>query len=166
MSTYELAADEVVLCENDVFRKDLNENLKLTLTTKKIVFEKNKVVKTGFLKTKNEKEVADIIMLDTIKKYNEKPQVSQKGLKAYVQTTNGNLNIEFHNLIEVAVFVNKVIEAITGATLSDRSFNQVKNTFNKVDDALGFNTRETIKGVVENGVIGMLRGTKRNKNKN
>ena len=99
MSTYELAADEVVLCENDVFRKDLNENLKLTLTTKKIVFEKNKVVKTGFLKTKNEKEVADIIMLDTIKKYNEKPQVSQKGLKAYVQTTNGNFNIEIQDIL-------------------------------------------------------------------
>ena len=166
MDTYELDSDEVILCENNVFRKDLKENLKLTLTTKKIIFEKDKIVKTGLFKTKNEKEIVDIVMLDTIKKYNDKPQVTQKGLKAYVQTTNGNFNIEFHNLIEVAVFVNKVIEAITGTTLSDRSFNQVKNTFNKVDDALGFNTRDTIKGIVENGVIGILRGNKRNKNKN
>lgn len=48
--------------------------------------------------------------------------------------------------------------------LLDRGSEKVKDAFNKVDDVLGFNTRDTIKGVIENGVAGtLLKGIKKHK---
>ena len=35
--------------------------------------------------------------------------------------------------------------------MSDRGVKKVKNAFDKVDDVLGFDTRGTVKGVIENG---------------
>ena len=53
-------------------------------------------------------------------------------------------------------FVTKVTDVITNKTLTDRSFDKVKETFEKVDDVLGFDTRSTVKGVLENGIGGTL----------
>mgnify|MGYP004635239893 CR=1 FL=1 len=53
-------------------------------------------------------------------------------------------------------FVTKITDAITHKTLTDRSFDKVKETFDKVDDVLGFDTRGTVKGVLENGIGGTL----------
>ena len=69
-------------------------------------------------------------------------------------------------------FVTKVTDAITNKTLTDRSFDKVKETFDKVDDVLGFDTRGIVKGVLENGIgrtlfkwiwIGKSKSTKKKK---
>ena len=39
--------------------------------------------------------------------------------------------------------------------MSDRGVKKVKNAFDKVDDVLGFDTRGTVKGVIENGITGV-----------
>ena len=48
--------------------------------------------------------------------------------------------------------------------MSDRGVKKVKNAFDKVDDVLGFDTRGTVKGVIENGITGtLLKGIKKEK---
>ena len=52
--------------------------------------------------------------------------------------------------------VEKVKDAVTGTTIVDRGSNMAKGAFNVVDDVLGMDTRETIKGVMQSGVKGAL----------
>lgn len=81
-----------------------------------------------------------------------------------MQTTKNNFNINFNSIVEAMKFVTKVTDAITETTISERGTEKVKGAFNKVDDVLGFNTRETLKGVIENGITGtLLKGIKKNK---
>ena len=97
-----------------------------------------------------------------IKLYNNKVQVHQKNTEVYIQTIKNNFTIKFDNAIEAVKFVTKVTDAVTGTTMSDRGVKKVKNAFDKVDDVLGFDTRGTVKGVIENGITGtLLKGIKR-----
>ncbi len=152
MNNYELEEDEVVLYEGSVVRDDIKESTNLILTSKKMIFEQSKSIKIGLLKTKNETIVIDTVMLETIKIYNGKIQVQQKGSNVYVQTTKNNFTIAFNGVMEARKFLTKITDAITGTTISERGTEKVKETLNKVDDVLGFNTRDTIKGVIENGI--------------
>lgn len=165
MDNYELANDEVILMNTDVFREDLGktgDKYHVTLTSKKIVFE-NTITK-GIFKSKTETKLADIVMLDSIKIYNGKVQIQQKSNNLYIQTSNKNFSITFSGRIETMKFVNKIIDTITCTTMSDRGINKVKSAINKVDDVLGFDSRDTIKGVLENGITGtILNGVKKNK---
>lgn len=159
MNNYELAKDEVILYENSY----LQEYSKLILTSKKIIFEKTNTVKIGLFKTKTETIISDIIMLEDIKQYNGKPQINQKNADVNIQATEKNLTIKFYGMIEAKKFVTKITDAITGTTFFKRGTEKVKETFNTVDDVLGFNTRDTVKGVLENGLVGtLLKGTKKN----
>ena len=159
MNNYELAKDEVILYENSY----LQEYSKLILTSKKIIFEKTNTVKIGLFKTKTETIVSDIIMLEDIKQYNGKPQINQKNADVNIQATEKNLTIKFYGMIEAKKFVTKITDAITGTTLFKRGTEKVKETFNTVDDVLGFNTRDTVKGVLENWLLcTLLKGTKKN----
>lgn len=165
MGNYELANDEVILMDTDVFREDLVKNgdkLHLTLTSKKMIFEHT--ITKGIFKSKTETQLSDIVMLDSIKVYNGKVQLQQKGNCLYVQTYNKNFSINFSGRIEAMKFANKIIDTITCTTMSDRGINKVKQAINKVDDVLGFDSRDTIKGVLENGIAGtILNGVKKNK---
>ena len=112
------------------------------------------------------------IELKDIKTFNNKIQVNQKGNKVTIQAVKSNITLEFSGTIEAMKFVTKVTDAITNKTLTDRSFDKVKETFDKVDDVLGFDTRGTVKDVLENGIgrtlfkgigIGKSKSTKKKK---
>lgn len=164
MDDYNLEEDEVVLYKGFVFRDDIEGSSNLILTSKKIIFEQAKTIKIGLFKTKTEKVIVDTVMLENIKIYNSKVQIQQKNSKVYVQTTKNNFNINFNSIVEAMKFVTKVTDAITETTISERGTEKVKGAFNKVDDVLGFNTRETLKGVIENGITGtLLKGIRKNK---
>lgn len=163
MVNYELSADEVILYENSIL-SDFHKSSKIILTSKKIIFEKTEMVKLGLLKSKTKEVIEDQINLDSIKVYNGKAQIKQKGSAVYIQTTEKNFTINFEGLIEARKFITKITDAITGTTSFKRGTEKVKETFNTVDDVLGFETRDAIKGVITNGVIGtILKGTKKNK---
>ena len=49
-----------------------------------------------------------------------------------------------------------MINAVTGTTLAQRGSDLIKDAFTIVDDTLGLDTRETIKGVLENGIKGTI----------
>ena len=153
MENYELAEDEVILLTTEVYYNDVEDKLLLTLTSKKIIIEKVEIKKVSLLKKEENKKVINIVNISDIKLYNNKVQVHQKNSEVYIQTIKNNFTIKF---------VTKVTDAVTGTTMSDRGVKKVKNAFDKVDDVLGFDTRGTVKGVIENGITGtLLKGIKR-----
>ena len=165
MSNFEIKEDEVILYEARLSGSllELNNSIYLTLTSKRIIIEEI-TKKSGLLNKKDEKKLFEEIELKDIKTFNNKTQVNQKGNKVTIQAVKSNITLEFSGTIEAMKFVTKVTDAITNKTLTDRSFDKVKETFDKVDDVLGFNTRETLKGVIENGITGtLLKGIKKNK---
>ncbi len=150
MANYELQPEEVVLYEGAVTCKAYKGNLLMALTSKKVVFEKEK----GLFK--KERELVDIIPLESVKFYNDAAQIKQKGSEVEVQTVEKNLTIIFSGMLEARKFTGKIVDAVTGTTLAKRSSNKIKDAFNMVDDTLGLDTRGTIKGVLENGVKGTI----------
>lgn len=150
MANFELLADEVVLYEGVVTSKNYKGSLQLTLTSHKIVLEKEKGV------FKKERELIDIIMLETVKFYNNAAQIKQKNDTVEVQTTGKNITLVFSGMLEARKFTGKIVDAVTGTTLAKRSSDKIKDAFGMVDDTLGLDTRGTIKGILENGVKGTL----------
>lgn len=167
MKNYALAEDEVILLTTEVYYNDVEDKLLLTLTSKKIIIEKVEIKKVSLLKKEEDKKVINIVNISDIKLYNNKVQVHQKNTEVYIQTIKNNFTIKFDNAIEAVKFVTKVTDAVTGTTISDRGVKKVKNAFDKVDDVLGFDTRGTVKGVIENGITGtLLKGIKRKNKQN
>lgn len=150
MANFELLADEVVLYEGVVTSKNYKGSHQLTLTSHKIVLEKEKGV------FKKECELIDIIMLETVKFYNNAAQIKQKNNTVEVQTTDKNITLVFSGMLEARKFTGKIVDAVTGTTLAKRSSDRIKDAFGMVDDTLGLDTRGTIKGILENGVKGTL----------
>ena len=150
MVNFDLQSDEVVLQEAAVTCKSLKGTILLTLTSQKIVLEREK----GFFK--KERELIEIIMIESIKVYNNEAQVKHKGNMVDIQTINENISFAFAGMLEARRFAGKVIDTVTGTTLAQRSSERVKNAFGVVDDALGLDTRGAIKGIIENGVKGTI----------
>ena len=94
MANYDLQSDEVVLYEGMVTSKAYKGNLQITLTSKKIVFEKEKGV------FKKERELVDIISLENIKFYNDTAQIKQKGTDVELQTVDKNITLVFSGMLE------------------------------------------------------------------
>lgn len=150
MGNIVLKEDEVVLYEGSVSSSEYRGSQKITLTSNKIVFEREK----GFFK--KEIEITDTIFLEQVKIYNEVAQIKQKGDSVAIQTTDKNITLSFSGVLEARKFTNKAIDAVTGTTLAKRSSNKIKNAFEMIDDTLGLDTRETIKGVLEQGIKGTI----------
>ena len=150
MANFELLSDEVLLYEGTAICKAYKGNLQLTLTSQKLVFEKEK----GLFK--KERELVDVIPLESVKFYNDAAQIKQNGSEVEVQTIEKKLTIVFSGMLEARKFTGNVINAVTGTTLAKRGSNLIKDAFTMVDDTLGLDTRATIKGVLENGVKGTI----------
>ena len=150
MANYDLQADEVVLYEGSATSNIQKGSLFVALTSKKLVLEKEKGI------FKKERELVDIILLDTIKFYNDAAQIKQKGDTVEIQTATINLTLTFSGMIEARKFTGKIVDAATGTTLAKRSSDKIKDALNMVYDTLGLDTRGTIKGILENGVKGTL----------
>mgnify|MGYP003289535227 CR=1 FL=1 len=150
MANFELSSDEVVLYEGVVSSNQHKGSLLITLTSLKIVLEKEKGL---FKKTR---ELVDIIELATIKFYNDTVQIKQKGSEVEIQTTSGNITFTFSGMFEAGKFKGKIVNATTGTTLAKRVSDKTKGAFKMVDETLGLDTRETIKGVLEQGVKGAI----------
>lgn len=150
MANYDLLSDEVVLYEGSVTSNKYKGMILITLTSLKLVIEKEK----GLFK--KEKELLETILLDTIKVYNAAAQIKQKGSTVEIQTTEANISLTFTGMLEARKFAGKAVDAVTGTTLAQRSSEKIKGAFNMVDDTLGLDTRGTIKGLLENGVKGTI----------
>jgi len=124
-----------------------------------MIFEKQK----GFIK--KTKELIDIIPLDKIKVYNDSVQIKQKLNELQVQTLDKNFSIYATGMLEAKKIITKIIDTLTGTTISKRGSKKISEAIDLVDDTLGLNTRDTVKGVLENGIKGTLINGIKNKKK-
>ena len=147
---YILEVDEVVLYEGYVSSKDYKGNIYITLTSKKLVVEKE----SGIFK--KVREIQESINLTDVKIYNDTAQVKQKMGDVEIQTVGKNLTFTFSGMIEARKFTGKLINTVTSSTLAKRVSEKTKGTFEIIDDTLGIDTRATIKGVIEKGIKGTI----------
>ncbi len=147
---YTLEANEAVLYEGYVSCKDYKGTIYITLTSQKLVIEKESGV------FKKVREIQDSIGLADVKIYNDTAQVKQKMGDVEIQTIAKNITFTFSGMIEARKFTSKLIDTVTGTTLAKRVSDKTKGAFEMVDDTLGLDTRGTIKGVLENGIKGTL----------
>lgn len=158
MGNITLLEDEVILYEGTATSNNYKGNLKITLTSYKIIIEKEKGV------FNKEIELLDTLLLEDVKMYNDVAQIKQKGNTVEIQTKAKNVTFSFSGMLEARKFTGNAINAVTGTTLAKRGSNKVKNAFEMVDDTLGLDTRGTIKGILEQGVKGViLNGIKKGK---
>lgn len=150
MGNFELRSDEVILYEGAVTSKEFKGNLLLTLTSHKMMLEKEK----GLFK--KERELVDTVLLENVKFYNGSVSIKQKGDSVEIQTVAKNITLSFSGLLEARKFTGKIVDAVTGTTLAKRVSDKTKGAFNMVDETLGLDTRGTIKGLLENGVKGTI----------
>lgn len=159
MNNYEIDNDEVILYEGKVGYNKNSIDVEFKLTTKKMIFEKQK----GLIK--KTKELIDIIPLDKIKIYNDSVQIKQKINELQVQTLDKNFSIYANGILEAKKIITKIIDTITGTTISERGSKKISGAIDLVDETLGLNTRDTVKAVLENGIKGTLINGIKNKKK-
>lgn len=159
MNNYEIDNDEVILYEGKVGYNKNYIDVEFKLTSKKMIFEKQK----GLIK--KSKELIDIVPLDKIKIYNDSIQIKQKMNELQVQTIDKNFSIYANGILEAKKINTKIIDTLTGTTISKRGSQKISESIDLVDETLGLNTRDTIKGVLENGVKGALINGIKNKKK-
>ena len=149
MENYILKADEVILYEHNVSSNNYKKiPLYITLTSQNIFLEK--VAKNG------QRTFIESFALENIKFFNEKPQVEQKMGLVKIQTIEKNLEFDFGGLLEARKFTLKIVDLLTGTTFTKRCADKVKGAIDMVDDTLGLDVRDTIKGVLQSGVKGVL----------
>lgn len=109
-------SDEVILYEGIV-----NSNVKLTLTNKRMIFEK----KRGLFKKSY--KVVDIISLNSIKFYKNNSGVKQKMTKVIIQTVNKKIVLKRSSVVDAKKIVDGILYAKTGLNALERGTTKVTN---------------------------------------
>lgn len=154
MSDYSLKSDEVILYDGPVSIPDKKENFQLTLTNLNIVLSTS--TKKGLF-SKPQKEFK-IYPVHDIKIYEDNPQIIQKGNNLQIFFLTSELTINFASKIELSKFKIAAMKLVTGKSAQKRGADKVKGTIDMINDTLGIDTVGTVKGVLENGVVGSIVG--------
>lgn len=163
MDNFTLEANETILYRREGRLVNKNENLvgvlttntqnELILTNLQLIFIK----KTKKLFSSEEVEV-EMYPIEEIKFYNNIPQIIQNNTCVDIYLLNEEKTFDFHSRIEAHKFINKAHELLTGKSISTRGADKVKGAVNLIDSTLGINSVDTVKNVVENGVLGTIMG--------
>lgn len=106
--------------------------------------------------------------MDSLKLYNDKPQVKQHIDEVELYFVDSVHKITFESFFTAKKFVKQVNELVSGKNSVRRGADKVKSGIGLVDETLGLNTVDTVKGVLQNGVVGTVLGgigQKRSKSK-
>lgn len=159
MEYYTLQIDE-----SPLYKGDISENLKVILTNINFVF-----IYIGNEIALKEEAVVEVIPVNEVKIYNSIPQIQQNGCIVEIYFKNTEKQLNFTSRREAYKFVKIAMELLTGQTVSERGAKKIKNGIGLIDDTLGINTVDTVKTVLENGVVKSFFGgigKKKGKSKN
>ena len=156
MDNYLLSPDEFTIFEEDVSWKGKYGTSHLILTNLAIVFTRRFREGKAFHKTWQTS--VDVFPLENLKMNNGSPQIRQVLTEVNIQMTNVYLEIAFNGIGSARKFASLLRENVTGKAVAERGADKVKGAIGLVDDTLGINTVETVKGFVENGVVGTVVG--------
>ena len=151
-----LDEDEVVLYEDSVnyIFNSKAISAKFTLTSKRMVFEKEKGV------FKKQVELIDVIGLNEIKIYNEEVQCKPKFDKLEIQAKRYNFSIGFLDLFGAKKVYNLIVKTITGTNAAQRQSKKVKKGLDQADeianDTIGVDARGIVRGILTKGIKGTI----------
>ena len=151
MDKYLLQSDEVVLYEEQVELKEINQKVNCILTNLFLVFEIQE--KGIFRKIKTKIERYEV---KNVKIYKDIPQVNQKGECVEIYFVEGKKELLFDKKNNAHKFTTKLLELITDKTKFERGAEKVKNTISVIDDTLGISVIGTVANVVNNGIVGVI----------
>lgn len=154
MAAYSLQSNESVLYKGNATIKDKKGKAELMLTNLNVVIVFT--VKKGLFS--KAEEFAEVYPVQEIKIYEGQPQLKQKGTALEIYFTNYELQIHFDSILEITKFKMAATKLLTGKSAQGRGAEKVKGTLNLINDTLGIDTAGTIKGVLENGVVGTVLG--------
>lgn len=126
MNNHRLEKDEVTLFEGLIKDAEHKSKVKFTLTSKKMIFEKEK----GLFKKKF--KVTDIVLLEHIKIYKEKVQVKRKKSNIMIQTIKKNITLSCSNALEASIITEKIITLTNGFNILERSSRKFTKAVNKI----------------------------------
>ena len=115
MNNYQLENDESILFVKQVVVEEFKSEVKFTLTSKKMIFEKEK----GIFKRKL--KVIDIIPLTNIKVYKEEVQIKQNEENVIIQTIDKNITLSCSNKAEAKNIAEEIINIKTGSNKFGRT---------------------------------------------
>lgn len=156
MKYYSLQPNEVVIFEEEATLIDTKTDKLLfsSINGELILTNINIVTITKSKKLFSKEQVTvKVFPIEEIKLYNENPQIKQTDMNVEVYLINEKINLSFNSKSKAYKFTSKIIELITGKSISVRGAAKVKGALSLVDDTLGIKTVETVKDVIENGVI-------------
>lgn len=131
---YQLDNDEVILFENFVKYGKIKQKVKLILTNKNLILEKEK----GIFKKKM--HVIEKIAITKIKIYKNKVQIKQKKNIISMQTFDKNIEFTCENMFEAKKVFEEIINTRTDSNLLDRSTQKVNNATNIIKGFVGLAT--------------------------
>lgn len=160
MNNYQLTSDETVLYKGAILNyseKEKHNSFGSTVIYELILTNLNMIFVTKVKKLLSKEESSyNVIPIDTIKIYNDKPQVKQKGTDFVVYFTNQEYSFSLPSKLEAVKFHNKIMELLTGKSMSIRNSEKFKSAVNIVDDTLGIDSLGTVTSVLQNGVKGTI----------
>ena len=159
MENYQLAVNETVLYRGTLVNYSGKEkhNFTSTVNYELILTNLNMIFVTKVKKMLSKEELSyNIIPIETIKIYNDKPQIKQKGTDFEIYFTDQEYSFSLQNKIEAIKFHNKIMELVTGKSMSIRNSEKFKSAVNIVDDTLGIDSLGAVTNVLQNGVKGVI----------
>lgn len=154
MEHYLLQPNEVLLFEGIAYRKNTkNIKCKVLLTNLFLVY----IITSKKLFAKQEVHV-DSFPISDIKIYNDIPQIKQTGSIIEIYFLHNEEKLDFIEKREARKFINTAYELVTGKTFAKRGADKFKGAVKLVDDTLGISAVNTVKGVLENGIVGSVVG--------
>ena len=148
MKEYKLQPNEVVLYDiENVELKGSKGDTSLTLTNLNVILE------TTVKKLFNKKyTTAECFAIDTVKIYNDAPQIKQNGCEVQMYFTGAERYVLFKTKSEAHKFTAKALELLTGKNAFFRGIEKAKKTVAAVDEALGIDTVGIASTVVKTAV--------------
>lgn len=160
MNDYQLLNNEAVLYKGTILNyngKETHNFIGSTVVYELILTNYNMIFVTKVKKLlSKENSNYNVIPIDTIKVYNDKPQIKQKGTDFVVYFTEQEYSFTMPNKFEAVKFHNKIMELVTGKSMTVRNSEKFKSAVNIVDDTLGIDTIGTVASVLQNGVKGTI----------
>jgi len=154
MKDYNLQPNEVLLYKGDAYRTGTNKgHVELLFTNLFLVL----IIRSKKLFSKEEVYV-ETYPVQEIKMYSDVPQIKQESCHVELYFSHGEEAFDFSEKSEARKFVNIAFKLLTGKTIATRGAEKFNGAVGVVDKALGINTVDTVKNVLENGVVGSVLG--------
>lgn len=148
---YQLGAAEVRLYEGSAVIGKNKKPSEVLLTNENIVF-----ITPG--KSKKDEPLIEVHPIAEVKVYQGKPQIIQSMCKVEVFFVNAVVELMFDTIFAPGKFIGEANKLITGMGIVERGATAVNGAIGVVNTALGINTVETAKDIIQNGVGGVANG--------